>query len=118
MLLVFRDVSEAVRQSVAKSTLTGLLAWLGDAGLAAAAVVPGLLAEIDQHAAAVRDALGDPEPRPDSISLAGYASGVRDASSDAGWLMPDLDTVDWSTVDWPTLRLVAVCALARSYGYV
>jgi hypothetical protein len=118
VLLVFNNVSEAVRQSVAKSTLNGLMAWLGDAGLSASVQVPGLLAEVDQHAAAVRDALGDPQPSPDAISLAGYASGVRDASSDAGWLMPDLETVDWSTVDWSTLRLVAVCALARSYGYV
>ncbi len=118
MLLVFNDVSEAERQSVAKSTLNGLMAWLGTAGLVASTQVPGLLAEVDQHAASVRDALGDPEPRPDAISLAGYASGVRDASSDAGWLMPDIETVDWSTVDWPTLRLIAVCALSRSYGYV
>jgi hypothetical protein len=115
---VFRDVSEAVRLTVAKSTLTGLMTWLGDAGLAASAQVPGLQAEVDQHAAAVRDALGDPEPCPDAVSLAGYASGVRDAASDAGWLMPDLDQVEWSTVDWPTLRLLGVCALARSHQYV
>lgn len=94
------------------------MVWLGDAGLAAFVDVPGLLAEVDQHAAAVRDSLGDPAEGLGPVSLAAYASGVRDAAGVSGWQIPVLDGLDWSSVDWPTLRLLSVCTLARAQGYV
>lgn len=97
----------------ARSTLTTLTAVVGTAGLAAAAVNPGLLAEVDQHAAAVRDSLhGD--HRPLSVAaLAGYAEGIHAAALEHGWQSPTT-MVDWSQPGWLLTRMLAVCALARS----
>jgi hypothetical protein len=97
----------------ARSTLATLTATVGTAGLAAAAGNPGLLAEVDQHAAAVRDSLHG-EHRPLSVAaLAGYAEGVRAAALEHG-RQPPATAVDWSQPDWLLTRMVAVCALARS----
>jgi hypothetical protein len=114
VLGAYGDIAEATRRSVARSTLNGLMIWLGEVGLAAARESAGLQAVIDQHSAAVRDALGDPERGPDAVSLAGYASGVRDALIEAQWQLPPTDELDWSKLAWPALRLIAICALARS----
>ncbi|MFC4144918.1 DUF6401 family natural product biosynthesis protein [Micromonospora mangrovi] len=96
----------------ARSALAVLTASVGTAGLAAAAARPGLLAMVDQHAAAVRDSLGG-DRRPLTVAaLAGYAEGVRSAALEHGW-QPPAD-LDWSEPDWLRLRLLAVCALARS----
>ena len=92
------------------------MAWVGDAGIEAAFTTPGLLSLVDQHAAAVRDALGDPDHGPGVVALAGYACGVRDAAVEHDWLMPDPATINWLVADWPTLRLVGVCSLARAYS--
>ncbi|WP_091656224.1 DUF6401 family natural product biosynthesis protein [Micromonospora auratinigra] len=97
----------------ARATLTTLTAAVGTAGLAAAAAEPGLLAMVDQHAAAVRDSLhGDRRPLT-VAALAGYAEGVRAAALDHGW-QPPVEPIDWSRPDWLFTRLLAVCALARS----
>ena len=117
MLGMFKDLSEATRQSAARSMLNGLMTWLGEAGLAAARTNGGLLAEIDQHAAGVRDAFGDPENGPSLVSLAGYATGVRDALIEADWQIPSGSEVDWSALQWPSLRLLGICSLARRHGY-
>lgn len=91
------------------------LASLGSAigsGISAARSQPRLLALLDQHAAAVRDALrGDQAPLT-AVALARYAQGVRDAARDHGWQLPD-GPVDWTTSDWVQTRLLAVYALAR-----
>jgi hypothetical protein len=108
----------AARREAAIVTLTGLTTWLGDTGLAAATALPGLLAELDQHTAAVVDALcGGGRPL-GPVALAGYASGVSDAATDLGWEVPDLDRLDWSCAEWAVVRLVAVCGIARTAGYV
>jgi hypothetical protein len=112
---VRRELSEAVRHRAATSLLTGLMSHLGEAGLGVAGRSAGLLADLDQHAASVRDALGDPQDGPNAVSLAGYATGVRDALVDADWDLPD--EIDWSAPQWPTVRLLAVCSLARTNGY-
>jgi Family of unknown function (DUF6401) len=112
------ELSEKLRQSAAKSTLNGLMIWLGEPGLAAAGTLPGLMALVDQHAAAVRDALGDPADGLSAVSLAGYAAGVRDALIEADWRVPAVAEQDWSRPEWPTVRLLAICVLARSHGYV
>ena len=112
------ELSEKLRQSAARSTLNGLMIWLGEPGLEAATRSAGLVALIDQHAASVRDALGDPADGPSAVSLAGYASGVRDALIETEWRVPLLAEQDWSAPEWPTVRLLAICALARSHGYV
>jgi hypothetical protein len=99
--------------------IADLMARLGEAGLAAAAALPGVLAELDQHAAAVLDALcsdGRPDGRPPApFALAGYAEGVRDAAIARGWSAPDGSLLDWTRADWAVLRLVAVCGLARRF---
>ncbi|MFG2038025.1 DUF6401 family natural product biosynthesis protein [Dactylosporangium sp. NPDC048998] len=113
----FGDFSEATRLTVARSTLNGLMTWLGEAGLAAARESAGLQAAIDQHAASVRDALGDPAPGLGAVPLAGYATGVRDALIEAQWQLAPSTEVDWSNLEWPALRLIAICALARAGGH-
>lgn len=86
---------------------------VGSAGLEAVARRPGLLAVVDQHAAAVRDSLfGDLRPLT-AVTLAGYAEGVRDAAVERGWRPPP-HPVDWSAADWVLTRLLAVCDLARA----
>jgi uncharacterized protein DUF6401 len=112
------ELSEKLRQSAAKSTLNGLMIWLGEPGLAAARESVGLMSLVDQHAAAVRDALGDPAAGLGAVSLAGYAAGVRDALIEADWRVPAVAEQDWSKPEWPTVRLLAICSLARSHGYV
>jgi len=112
------ELSEKLRQSAAKSTLNGLMIWLGEPGLAAAGQRAGLMALIDQHAAAVRDALGDPSDGLSAVSLAGYAAGVRDALIEAEWRLPAVAEQDWSRPEWPTVRLLAICSIARSHGYI
>ncbi|MBU8859990.1 MULTISPECIES: DUF6401 family natural product biosynthesis protein [unclassified Micromonospora] len=105
----------ATRRSAAvavRTTLTSLTAAVGTAGLAAARANPGLLAEVDQHAAGVRDSLGG-DRRPLTVAaLAGYAEGMREAAAEHGWTPPD-EPVDWSEADWTLTRLLAVCLLAR-----
>jgi hypothetical protein len=108
--------------------LAALMTSVGVTGLAAAARDPGLLALVDQHAAAVRESLVGPaesvdwvnEVRRDgrplsALALAGYAEGVRDAAIEHGW-QPPVGPIDWSGADWVLVRLLAVCALARDAG--
>jgi hypothetical protein len=80
--------------------------------MAAAARLPGLLAELDQHGAALRDLLGESDRGPSLVSLAGYADGLRDMAGDLGWQLPRPEQVDWARAPWLLVRLVAVCQLA------
>jgi len=111
------ELADMTRRSAATSTLNGLMVWLGEAGLRAAALRPRLAAAVDQHAASVRDALGDPAAGSHPVSLAGYATGLRDALIESDWQLAPLDDVDWERAEWPTVRLLGICALARSHGY-
>ncbi|PMR60696.1 hypothetical protein C1A38_13165 [Verrucosispora sp. ts21] len=96
-----------------RTTLVGLANAVGLDGLAAANQLPGLLAVVDQHAAAVRDSLhGDQRPLT-AAALAGYAEGVRAAADEHGW-QPPTDPIDWSEADWVLVRLLAVCALTAA----
>ncbi|MEJ2851966.1 MULTISPECIES: DUF6401 family natural product biosynthesis protein [unclassified Saccharothrix] len=85
----------------------------GEIGMATAALAPvGVLAAIDQHGAAVRDILAYGTPAAAAaILLAGYARGVLDEATAHGWSLPSI--VEWAHADWTTLRLAAVCELAR-----
>lgn len=71
-----------------------------------------LVAAVDQHAAAVRDALTDGRGVLPVVALAGYADGVLRTVARHGWILEDhLGRLDAS---WPLLRLLGVCALAGS----
>jgi hypothetical protein len=110
---LFGGFSSRAATRSARAALTALMSSFGADGLDAAARHPGLLAAIDQHAAAIRDSLfGDLRPLT-AIHLAGYAEGVRDAAAEHGWRFPEAP-VDWSAgTDWVLTRLLAVCHLAR-----
>ncbi|MEV0134095.1 DUF6401 family natural product biosynthesis protein [Dactylosporangium sp. NPDC050688] len=87
---------------------------IGAASLAAAAVTPGLSAQVDQHAAEVRNLLGVRGRRPTLAVLASYADGLLDGAIDRGWQTPQHDLAGWVGPDAVTVRLMALCALARS----
>jgi hypothetical protein len=99
----------------AHHTLDQLQNAIGVPGMAAASVVPGLLAEVDQHAAAVRDILsvGVTGSAKASVLLAGYARGLLDVARELGWGFGEPTLAGWTRTDWLTVRLVAVCDLAR-----
>lgn len=110
---LFSAVADITAARAARAALVSMTTSIGESGLAAAAVAPGLLAAVDQHAAAVRDSLfGDRRPLSD-VTLAGYAHGIREAAAEHGWRMP-AGTVDWLLADWVLIRLLAVCALAST----
>ncbi|MBL1075975.1 hypothetical protein JK358_16375 [Nocardia sp. 2] len=101
----------------ARKTLTRLNRTHGAPARLAAEEFPALSAEIDQHAAAVRDIL-DAGVRnsamvPTSVLLAGYARGVLEDLHDLDIPLP-AEPDDWRYADWIHLRLAAVCALART----
>ncbi|MEV8587676.1 DUF6401 family natural product biosynthesis protein [Streptomyces sp. NPDC051180] len=82
--------------------------------LAEFASAPGLVAAVDQHAAAVREALvpaprrGRPNPAPRREELADYVLGFTDRLSEVEWTEP-------AGHDFATLRLTAVCWLIREH---
>ncbi|RCV50533.1 DUF6401 family natural product biosynthesis protein [Marinitenerispora sediminis] len=84
----------------------------GQFGLLAAREDPGVTAELDQHAAAVRDSIERDGTRLTRSSLTHYLHGFVDGCRERGW---DSDGVDY---DWETLRLLAICRLAKEYGFI
>jgi hypothetical protein len=113
MRLPYDGISAGTATGSARSTLAALTVSLGTDGLAEATTRPGLLALVDQHAAAIRDSLDVDHRRLTPAALAGYAEGLRAAALEHGWAHP-AGTVDWSEPDWLLTRLLAVCALDRS----
>lgn len=102
----------------ARRTLAHLQDRIGIPGLAATGV-PGLVAAVDQHAAAVRDILSygvdldGPATAVGVVLLAGYARGLVDQARELGWRFgPPSPPGGWATADWVTTRLLAVCDLA------
>ncbi|MEH0936971.1 DUF6401 family natural product biosynthesis protein [Micromonospora psammae] len=113
MRVPYSQVATRTAAASARTALALLSASVGADGLAAAANRPGLLALVDQHAAAIRDSLdGDRRPLTPA-ALAGYAEGVRAAAVEHGWT-PPVGSPDWTEPDWLLTRLLAVCALART----
>ncbi|MCW2642901.1 MAG: hypothetical protein JWP76_5207 [Dactylosporangium sp.] len=98
------------RLSASRELLRLLIAEMGTPGFAATRQLPGLLAEVDQHAAEVRDSLGDGRLVPSTVALAGYAEGLINAAEQAGWDFPA--TIDWVHADWRVVRLLSICVLA------
>jgi hypothetical protein len=98
--------------------MSGMSLWLaGEAGqvsLARSAGRPGMRASVDQHAAAITDALGR---RLTVGALLSYAQGFTEAAVARGW-WPRRSGVDGEAgpdgeagLDWESLRLAAVCRL-------
>jgi hypothetical protein len=108
---LFSAVADLAAARNARAALLTLLDTVGESGLAVASAAPGLMAAVDQHAAAVRDSLrADARPLTD-VALAGYAHGIREAAGEHGWRAP-AGPVDWTRADWVMTRLLAVCSLA------
>jgi Family of unknown function (DUF6401) len=107
----------AVPSDPATAVLDETMARVGVDGLIAAYTDPAVLALIDQHAAAVRDALAASGRPADADGLASYARSITFAARRSGRPVPAAGAAPrtpaaWLTADWHLLRLVAVCALA------
>ncbi|MEV6236220.1 DUF6401 family natural product biosynthesis protein [Lentzea sp. NPDC051838] len=91
----------------ARQWISELSDRIGTAGWTALAVTPALLAEVDQHAAAVRDILLFGVEGAGTVAavvlLASYARGLLDAEP------------EWSPTSWLGVRLMAVCRLAHTH---
>lgn len=88
------------------SPLTELMARFGRR-LPELAFEPGLVAAVDQHAAAVRDAVGGTHRL--ARFLPDYVLGFMDALGDMDWH-------EHEGYDFAALRLTAVCWLVREHG--
>lgn len=110
-----QDAPAAVRNA-AQLALAQWIRRIGVNGFRAMATSPALLAAVDQHAAAVRDAVTRPDGMITAMNLASYADGVHDAAGLRGWWPSRAITADdWRIPSWPLLRLLAVCHLARTH---
>ncbi|GLZ01524.1 DUF6401 family natural product biosynthesis protein [Actinoplanes sp. NBRC 103695] len=112
---------ETPAQLDALAMLDELMARVGVDGLTAAYSDPNLLAQIDQHTAAVRESLVAAGRPADAAGLASYSRSISAAADRMGRAVPaegdaDLATAGWQLPDWHVLRLVAVCAIAESSG--
>jgi hypothetical protein len=117
MSSAFDATADATTVRPARLALDDLMASVGVDGLVAALRSPGLLAAVDQHAAAVREALIARGGGIDAAGLAAYARSVHAAAYRMGRPVPaQADDVDWSRAGWHLLRLVAVCAVADEAG--
>lgn len=101
--------------------LDEMMARVGVDGLTAAFAAPGLLATIDQHAAAVREAILGAGRQVDAAGLAAYARSIAAGSVRMGRPLPSPGQAPttaggWANAGWPMLRLVAVCLMAESAG--
>jgi Family of unknown function (DUF6401) len=106
-------VDTAVNLSAA-AAVRRLWEGLGASGWAAAQASPALSAMVDQHSAAVRDALSIAGVGGIGVAaLAGYARGLVEVAGS-----PHPADVDWSRPGWRELRLTAVCTLARHHGHL
>ncbi|MBX6768117.1 DUF6401 family natural product biosynthesis protein [Actinomadura rubrobrunea] len=74
------------------------------------ASIPGLLAAVDQHAAAVRDLLSASGQTLDAESLGEYLVSFTESALQRGWTPGD-------TRDWEFVRIVAICWLMTRHDY-
>ena len=118
--LAFAPIS-TVPADPARALLDEMMARVGVDGLAAALGDAGLLAQVDQHAAAVRDALAGAGREVDAEGLAAYAKSIAVAADRMGSPAPQsrhayLSGSAWLAAEWHLMRLVAVCMIAESAG--
>jgi hypothetical protein len=121
--LAFAPISTATAVCPARALLDEMMARVGVDGLAAALGDSGLLAQVDQHAAAVRDALEKAGRAVDSEGLAAYAKSIEAAAKRMGRPVPEpghayLSGTAWLSAEWHLMRLVAVCMIAESAGHL
>ena len=119
--LAFAPVSTAAAAGSARALLDEMMARVGVDGLVAAHADAGLLAQVDQHAAAVRDALAHAGRAVDAEGLASYARSVAAAAERMGRPVPEpgrayVSEAAWLSAEWHLMRLVAVCLIAESAG--
>ena len=119
--LAFAPISALVPASPATGLLDEMMARVGVDGLAAALGDAGLLAQVDQHAAAVRDALHHAGREIDADGLAAYAKSIAAAAERMGRPVPQpghayVSGPAWLAAEWHLMRLVAVCMIAESAG--
>lgn len=112
----FSTAPIAVPTDPSTAVLDEMMARVGVDGLTAAFACPGILAMIDQHAAAIRDALAD-SGRGGADGLASYARSISFAARRAGRELPlpgdaPQSPAEWHAAGWHLQRLVAVCAIA------
>jgi hypothetical protein len=118
--LAFAPISAtpiAVPSDPATAVLDEMMARVGVDGLVAALADPALLAAMDQHTAAVRDALASADSEADADGLARYARSIVFGVRRAGGVLPapgeaPLTAAAWHEADWHLMRLLAVCAIA------
>jgi len=119
----FNAIADSTSTERAHRVLDDLMARVGVDGLTAALAHPGLLAHLDQHGAAVREAVRRSGRRITPETLAGYGGSVAAAAHRMGRAIPapgeaDLPGVDWLHAEWHLLRLLAVCAMAEECGWL
>ncbi|MFD0776162.1 DUF6401 family natural product biosynthesis protein [Streptomonospora algeriensis] len=73
---------------------------------------PWMTAELDQHAAAVRDSIVADGGRLTRMGLSRYLDGFMDGCRERGWHS------SCDGYDWETLRVLAVLRLAKEHGFV
>jgi hypothetical protein len=119
--LAFAPVSTAPAVDSARALLDEMMARVGVDGLAAAFGDSGLLAQVDQHAAAVREALHHAGRAADADGLAAYAKSIAAAAVRMSRPLPEpghapLTGTAWLAAEWHLMRLVAVCLIAETAG--
>jgi Family of unknown function (DUF6401) len=123
--LTFAPISaapaEALAACPARTLLDEMMARVGVDGLVAAHADAGLLAEVDQHAAAVREALHHAGREVGAEGLAAYAKSIAAAAVRMGRPVPEpghapMTGTGWLAAEWHLMRLVAVCLIAESAG--
>jgi hypothetical protein len=108
----FAAIEEPTTDASARQYLDQIMALVGVDGLVEALSTPGLLAQVDQHAAAVRESIRAAEKPVGPAALASYARSVLAVHQRCGRDLPS--AVDWTTPGWTVLRLLAVCSMAVS----
>ncbi|MEU4692712.1 DUF6401 family natural product biosynthesis protein [Actinoplanes sp. NPDC023714] len=117
--LAIAPLADLAAARPADAVLDDLMARIGVDGLAAAFASPALLAAIDQHAAAVRDALADAGRTAGADGLAAYARSIAAGAARMGRTLPaagraPVDAAGWLRAEWSLQRLLGVCLLAVS----
>ncbi|WP_159940460.1 MULTISPECIES: DUF6401 family natural product biosynthesis protein [unclassified Nocardiopsis] len=75
-------------------------------------IEPWLCAELDQHAAQVCEGIAASGSELTARTLGTYLRGFLDGCLEQGW---DSSAVEY---DWETLRVLAICRLAKERGFV